>query len=164
MARMSPKENIRRGHRNQENGATFEKILGQLFTRMADAELARIAKVPEPLRVLGPGEKGVWRAIYIRGAAMVDYQGTLMGGRAVYLEAKYTRAAKIRARPGGRTAGRSHEFICHAGCQLWRACHLPAGLHGAGALGGMAKDERAFWPQVPEARRPGRDGLGNKPF
>ena len=33
-----------------------------------------------------------------------------------------------------------------------------------GALGGMAKDERAFWPQVPEARRPGRDGLGNKPF
>ncbi len=33
-------------------------------------------------RVLGPGEEGVWRAIYIRGATMVDYQGTLMGGRA----------------------------------------------------------------------------------
>lgn len=95
MARMSPKENIRRGHRNQENGAAFEKMLGQLFTQMAAAKLARIAKVPEPLRVLGPAEKGIWRAIYIRGAAMVDYQGTLMGGRAVYLEAKYTRAAKL---------------------------------------------------------------------
>lgn len=69
------RDNIRKGHRNQENGAYFEKMPGQLFTRMADGELARIAKVPEPLRGLCPGEKGGWRAIYIRGAAMKEIFG-----------------------------------------------------------------------------------------
>ena len=96
MGRMSTtRENIRRGHRNQESGAWFEKSLSQTFHIMEEAKLAKITKIPEPLRVLGPAEKGVWRAIYIRAAAMVDYQGTLIGGRAVYLEAKYTRAEKM---------------------------------------------------------------------
>lgn len=96
MSRMSTtRENIRKGHRNQENGAAFEKMLSQLFHIMEDCGFAKIAKIPEPLRVLGPAEKGVWRAIYIRAAAMVDYQGTLIGGRAVYLEAKYTRSEKM---------------------------------------------------------------------
>lgn len=96
MSRMSTtRENIRKGHRNQENGAAFEKMLSQMFHVLEEAQLAKIAKIPEPLRVLGPAEKGVWRAIYIRAAAMVDYQGTLIGGRAVYLEAKYTRSEKM---------------------------------------------------------------------
>lgn len=99
------RENIRRGHRNQENGAYFEKMLGQLFARMDEADLAKISKIPEPLRVVGPGEKGVFNAIYIRGAATVDYQGTLIGGRAVYLEAKYTRAEQMeQARIADRQA------------------------------------------------------------
>lgn len=89
------RENIRKGHRNQENGAAFEKMLSQLFHIMEDCGYAKIAKIPEPLRVLGPAEKGVWRAIFIRTSVMVDYQGTLIGGRAVYLEAKYTRSSKM---------------------------------------------------------------------
>lgn len=89
------RENQRRGHRNQENGAAFEKMLSQMFQTMEMMQLAKISKVPEPLRVLGPAEKGVWRAIFIRTAVMVDYQGTLIGGRAVYLEAKHTRAEKM---------------------------------------------------------------------
>lgn len=89
------RDNIRKGHRNQENGAAFEKMLSQMFHILEELKLAKVSKIPEPLRVLGPLEKGIWRAIYIRAAAAVDYRGTLIGGRAVYLEAKYTRAEKM---------------------------------------------------------------------
>ena len=57
------RENQRRGHRNQENGAAFEKMLSQMFQTMEMMQLAKISKVPEPLRVLGPAEKGAWRAM-----------------------------------------------------------------------------------------------------
>lgn len=142
MARMSPKENIRRGHRNQENGAAFEKMLSQLFAHMATAGLARIAKVPEPLRVLGPGEKGIWRAIYIRGAAMVDYQGALMGGRAVYLEAKYTKAEKMEQ---DRVAERQAEAL-----DLYAALGASCGVLVTFRLGSTGLVPWAAWRRMKE--------------
>ncbi len=92
---MTPKEQKRQGYRNQEGGAAFEKQLREKFAILSEMGMMHISKVPEPLRVVSGAEKGVFKAIYIRAAAQVDYQGTLAGGRAVLLEAKYTRSDKM---------------------------------------------------------------------
>ena len=49
--------------------------------------IAYIDKTPEPMRVIGRGQKGQFMAIFEK-KAQPDFKGTLSGGRAVCFEAK----------------------------------------------------------------------------
>ena len=97
-----------------QRGRPFERILKEYHTWLQRLGLADVRRVPIPMQILRRinwTDGGVWKALTrllganFKGKALViarleprsgvDFQGTLKGGRAVYIEAK-TSSGKIR--------------------------------------------------------------------
>lgn len=83
-----------RGAANKQNGARFEQEIDLACQYYSRKKIAEIEKTPEPMRPIGPAEKGVFKAVYT-ASAQPDYSGVLASGRAVMFEAKYTATEKI---------------------------------------------------------------------
>jgi hypothetical protein len=89
-----PNLNRARGLTSQAQGDALERYL------LACAHPSRfvLTRVPVPVQILGPAPARAGRAAdprvklaRLEAAVAVDFQGTLKGGRALYLEAKTTR-------------------------------------------------------------------------
>lgn len=88
--------NAIRGAQNRAAGAYFEEQIKAACAEYRKLQYADIDKTPEPTRQLTKmDEKGQFRACYEK-KAQPDFKGTLMGGRSVVFEAKFTSTGKIK--------------------------------------------------------------------
>lgn len=74
------------GRKSQRVGARFEKFVGEMNGRLKARGQADIRRVKPPMNILG-FNKGKLQCVY-SGEPSVDFQGTMLGGRAVYFDAK----------------------------------------------------------------------------
>lgn len=82
------------GARAKAQGQAFEDLLSRSFEALATQGRAVICKTPEPMRPVRRLRDGQYIAVFA-AKAQVDFSGTLAGGRAVRIEAKYTTADRI---------------------------------------------------------------------
>lgn len=75
------------GYTSKKKGQAFEAIIAAACRAYRAERRAYIDKTPEPMRVIGRGQKGQFMAIFEK-KAQPDFKGTLSGGRAVCFEAK----------------------------------------------------------------------------
>ena len=89
MNRQSEKDQRRQlqGYQNKKKGQVFETLIMAACRQYRVERLAYIDKTPEPMRVIGRGQKGQFTAIFEK-KAQPDFKGTLSGGQAVCFEAK----------------------------------------------------------------------------
>ncbi len=88
--------NAIRGAQNRAAGEYFEGLIKAACAEYRKWQYADIDKTPEPTRQLTKmDEKGQFRACYEK-KAQPDFKGTLMGGRSVVFEAKYTGSGKMK--------------------------------------------------------------------
>lgn len=89
MNRQSEKDPRRQlqGYTSKKKGQAFEAIIAAACRAYRVERTAYIDKTPEPMRVIGRGQKGQFTAIFEK-KAQPDFKGTLSGGRAVCFEAK----------------------------------------------------------------------------
>lgn len=78
-----------RGKLNRENGKHFEELIDAACEWYASSGEAEIEKTPEAMKIIKRLENNRFIACFLK-KAQPDYKGTLMGGRSVVFEAKYT--------------------------------------------------------------------------
>lgn len=79
---------------SRARGKQFENRLDETFAYYAQKGFAAIEKTPEPMRVLKSTENGRFLCCFEK-KAQPDYTGTMKGGRAIKIEAKYTDKDRI---------------------------------------------------------------------
>ena len=78
------------GARSRIAGQTFEDQITASLVWHEERGILKAAKTPEPMKPIGPKQKGGrFTAVYVK-AAQVDFSGTMRGGRSVRFEAKQT--------------------------------------------------------------------------
>jgi len=77
------------GRESRKKGDLFESKLDRTFGYYEERGFASITKTPEPMKPLRSLGKGQFVACFTK-KAQPDYKGTINGGRAVLIEAKYT--------------------------------------------------------------------------
>jgi recombination protein U len=95
----------RNGRASQALGEAAEALVQRHLDACERAGVARVRKLPTPMRVVGRAKTGML-AIFTERAEP-DYAGVLRGGRAVVCEAKYTAAPSLplsRVAPHQRVA------------------------------------------------------------
>lgn len=78
----------------RQKGQYFEQRLDGSFEYYRERGYALIEKTPEPMKVIKPEGNGRFLACYTK-KAQVDYKGTLKGGRAILIEAKFTSTDRL---------------------------------------------------------------------
>jgi len=82
------------GYRSRTIGKSFEAVIDWACKKYDDLEMAIIEKTPEPMKVLGRGEKGRFTACFEK-KAQPDYKGSIRGGQTIIFEAKATEKDRI---------------------------------------------------------------------
>ena len=80
---------------NQAQGKNFEDLIDAGCEYYRQRGLADIEKTPEPLRPIQDMGDGLFLARYTK-KGQNDYKGCLQGGRAIYIEAKYTDTGQMK--------------------------------------------------------------------
>lgn len=109
-----PKNQLR-GAANRAQGHIFETAIEAACEAYRTAGRADIEKTPEPMRVLRNIGEGKFVAAFEK-RAQPDFKGTLVGGRAVCFEAKYTdtdaeRIEKAVVKPWQEAALERHQRL-----------------------------------------------------
>ena len=86
---------ILQGARNRAAGNTFEDIILRACKHYWLSGQAAIDKTPEPMKPIRDLGNGRFVACYVK-KAQPDFQGNLLGGRAVCFEAKPTETDRIK--------------------------------------------------------------------
>ena len=86
-----------RGMRNNAQGHIFEDAVKQACEHYKQTGRADIDKTPEPFRVLKKLPDGLFTGRFT-ALAQPDFQGTLLGGRSIIFETKYTAGDRIERR------------------------------------------------------------------
>lgn len=109
--------------RARADGKRFEERLDAAFLQLRARGSAMVEKTPEPMRATKSLGNGRFIA-YFERKAQPDYKGTLKGGRAVLLEAKYTSADRITT---DRVTREQSEYLdLHE--RLGAACYVVCGF------------------------------------
>lgn len=72
--------------RQRHEGSDAEAFVNGLHALCLAAHVARMVKIPTPMRITG--QRGAIRMCVPDEKSTVDYMGHLLGGRAIYVEAK----------------------------------------------------------------------------
>ena len=82
------------GKINRDLGKTFEEQVEAICDIYKLNKLAIIEKTPEPMKILNYIEDGRFEAVFTK-SAQPDFKGTLVGGRTVVFDAKFTESDRI---------------------------------------------------------------------
>lgn len=84
-----------RGRKSRAYGEHFEKMILASCGHYLAAQIAKIEKTPEPMKIIKPFGTGQFIACFA-SKAQPDFKGTLKNGRSVVFEAKHTDSDRMK--------------------------------------------------------------------